>query len=107
MRIVEESLAGARQVTATARRNGVSRSLLTVWPRQYKEGRLGDGRPAFIPVAIASEPRAEPDATKQSAAPDDAPGSKVEIILPNGRRLVVPAGVEPSVLSRILDVVDS
>jgi len=34
LRIVEESLVGDRQVSATARRHGISRSLLTAWRRQ-------------------------------------------------------------------------
>ncbi|MFV0513960.1 MAG: IS66 family insertion sequence element accessory protein TnpB, partial [Jhaorihella sp.] len=31
---MKESFLGHRQVTATARRHGVSRSLLTIWRRQ-------------------------------------------------------------------------
>ena len=38
VRIVEESLVGHRQVSATARRHGISRSLLTAWRRQYRNG---------------------------------------------------------------------
>ncbi|WP_299845780.1 transposase, partial [uncultured Jannaschia sp.] len=45
-RIVEESFLGHRQVAATARRHGVSRSLLTTWRRQYRNGELGTERSA-------------------------------------------------------------
>lgn len=52
--IVEESFLGHRQVTATARRHGVSRSLLTIWRRQYRAGELGaETPPSFIPLAVS------------------------------------------------------
>ena len=53
--IVEESLRGHRQGSATARRYGISRSLLTRWRKDYRLGLLG-GVPAFSPVRIAPEP---------------------------------------------------
>ncbi|MFM7333769.1 MAG: transposase [Tabrizicola sp.] len=40
IRLVEESHRGHRQVSATARRHGISRGLLTVWRRQYRNGEL-------------------------------------------------------------------
>jgi transposase len=39
-RIVAESQAGARQVSATARRHGLSPALLFTWRRLAREGRL-------------------------------------------------------------------
>jgi len=44
LRIVEESFVGHRQVTATARRHEICRSLLTIWRRQYRNGELGASR---------------------------------------------------------------
>ena len=41
LRIVEESHQGHRQVSATARRHGISASLLFSWRRDFREGRLG------------------------------------------------------------------
>lgn len=104
LRIVEESFAGHRQVSATARRHGVSRSLLTVWRRQFRNGGLtGVGSPTFVPVTVSDEsPRAAPPASR----PPD-PEARVEITLGNGRRLAVPANVEPEALARLLVVVDS
>jgi transposase len=105
LRIVEESFVGYGQVTATARRHGVCRSLLTVWRRQYRNGELGGPRPAsFAPVAVMQDiptPRPCP-----IDAPDLSRTSQVEIVLVNGRRLVVPAGVDTEALARILSVVD-
>jgi transposase len=103
IRIVEESFVGHRQVTATARRHGISRSLLTVWRRQYRTGALGRGRSsAFIPLMLAAEPPAS-----ASVAPRSNPEARVEIALKNGRQLVVPANVDPDALARLLLVVDS
>ena len=39
-RIVAESYAASRQVSATARRNGLSVSQLFMWRRQARDGRL-------------------------------------------------------------------
>lgn len=99
IRIVEESFVGQRQVSATARRHGVSRSLLTTWRRQYREGELGGRRlPAFAPLTLLPEP-----AASEPAACSD---SRVEIVLANGRRLLVPIDVDPAALARLLAVVD-
>src|SRR6186997_915197 len=55
LRIVEASFRGARVVSATARAHGISRSLLTTWRRQFREGALGtvDRQPSFAPVLMA------------------------------------------------------
>ncbi len=101
IRIVEESFVGHRQVTATARRHGISRSLLTVWRRQYRTGALGRARSsAFIPLMLSAEPPAS-----ASAAARSNPEARVEIALKNGQ-LVVPANVDPDALARLLLVVD-
>jgi transposase-like protein len=42
LRIVEESFAGWRQVSATARRHGISPSLLFAWRKMYRAGALVD-----------------------------------------------------------------
>ena len=56
IRIVEESLRGARQGAPTARRHGISRSLLTRWRREFREGLLrAEGPLGFMPLQIAPE----------------------------------------------------
>jgi transposase len=98
IRIVEESFAQPRAVSATARRHAISRSLLARWRAEYRGGLLGiDRRPAFSPVAVVVEP--PPLATAGSEA-------KVEIVLTNGRRIVVPALMDPAALARLLPVVE-
>lgn len=103
LRIVEESYIGHRQAAATARRHGICRSLLTTWRRQYRNGELGSSRAvSFTPVTVtkASVPQTN------SGDPCSPPDCQVEIVLPNGRRVIVPVGVEPEALARILAVVD-
>jgi len=106
IRIVEESFIGHRQVAATARRHGVSRSLLTIWRRQYREGELGtETPPAFIPLTVS--PKAS--VPMPAAAPvslRDTPDVQLEIVLRNGRRLLVPSSVAPEVLARLLPALE-
>lgn len=99
LRIVEASFQGSRLVSATARRHGISRSLLTTWRRQFREGTLGAERqPSFAPVLMAPEmaSRAEPAS--------DA--DRIEIVLGNGRRLIVGAGIDASALARVVAVLE-
>ncbi len=105
LRIVEESLIGHRQGAATARRHGICRSLLTIWRRQYRNGELGASRSApFAPVTVTSDvPVSQP---RPSDPVEFARHTEVEIALPNGRRLIVSASVDPDALARLLSVVD-
>jgi transposase len=102
VRIVEESFRGHRQGSATARRYGLSRSLLTRWRKEYREGLLDGGAPAFMPLQIGSEPAlATSTATERPAVEE-----RVEITLTNGRRLSVSASIKTTALSRLLRVLD-
>ena len=103
LRIVEESFIGHRQAAATARRHGICRSLLTTWRRQYRNGELGSSRPvSFAPVSVTEAPAPQTSAVD----PCPPPGCQVEIALPNGRRVIVPVGVESEALARLLAVVE-
>lgn len=104
LRIVEESFIGHRQAAATARRHGICRSLLTTWRRQYRNGELGSSRPgSFAPVTVTTE-----SAASQAGRGDPCrlAECQVEIALPNGRRIIVPSGVDTEALARILAAVD-
>ena len=105
VRIVKESFLGHRQVSATARRHGVSRSLLTIWRRQYRDGELRDETlPAFIPLSLSPEAQAAMPTTAPAAA--RTPDVRLEVVLRNGRRLFVPSTVDPEVLVRLLPALD-
>jgi transposase len=100
VRIVEESFVRPRAVSATARRHEISRALLTRWRAEYRAGRLGGcRRPEFAAVAVIAEP-----ASAMPAA--SAPETRIEIVLSNGRRIVVPASIDPLVLARLLPVLE-
>lgn len=103
VRIVEESLRGYRQGSATARRFGISRSLLSIWRREYRSGTLGapDMGGGFVPLVMEGAPPASAERPSQEA--DDA---RIDITLTNGRRMTIPASLAPSHLAALLAVLD-
>jgi transposase len=81
--VVKESFLGHRQVSATARRHGLSRSLLTMWRRQYRDGELGAApAPSFIPLMVSPKAPAAVPATAQVAR-RGVPDVQLEIVLGN------------------------
>jgi transposase len=97
-RIVEESLAGHRQASATARRHGIAVSLLFKWRRELRGGARTpqDTAPAFVPVTVVPEASLPPPSP---ASPDGGTG-RLEIVPTNGRRVVVGSGTDPAWLAR-------
>lgn len=92
LRIVEESLAGSRLASATARRNGISNQLLFAWRKAYRQGRLG-AVTGFVAAVLRPEPPPRPD-----------PGTsgRIEIVSSNGRRVIVDGDVDMEKLLRLL-----
>ena len=106
VRIVLESLAGPRLVSATARRHGISRSQLLAWRRTLRAKRSEAGlAPGFVPAVVVPEPptAAAPQTSSRCAQPGD---DRIEIVLTRGRRIIVGSGVDADALSRILDVLE-
>ncbi len=95
LRIVSESLGGPRLVSTTARRYGISPSLLFAWRRSFRAVPVGKSaaEPAFVPAVVVAEP---------SSAAARASSGRIEIILANGRRLRVDAGIEVVALARVV-----
>jgi transposase len=94
LRIVEESFAGWRQASATARRHGISPSLLFAWRKVHRAGALVDAEPGdFVPAVVVEE----------RAAPAPAP-SRIEIVTQNGYRVLAGADVDEAALVRVLAV---
>jgi transposase len=103
--IVEESLRGHRQGSATARRHGLSRSLLSIWRRDYRSGVFGGAAgQAFVPLQILAPEASVDEAPLRPGSGHDV---RIEIDLPNGRRLTIPATLDPNLLARLLPVVDA
>lgn len=112
LRIVLESLAGPRLVSATARRHGISRSQLVTWRRAFRvEPPRSAKTPTFVPAIIEpapAEPEQQPHETQRAEPWPDAPAttSRMEIILACGRRIVVGADVDGEALARVVAVLE-
>jgi transposase len=100
LRIVEESLAAPRQVSATARRHGISRSLLMQWRKAYLAGGRHPEAPGFLPVTVAPSPL--PAGVPSTTASTSTGSGRMEIVLANGRRIVVGTDVDGEALARVV-----
>jgi transposase len=92
LRIVEESFSAPRLASATARRHGISNQLLFAWRKAYRAVRLSDIG-GFVPAVIVPE------------QPEKGTGTdcrRIEIVIANGRRVIVDCDVEMETLLRIL-----
>ena len=112
LKIVLESLAGPRLVSATARRHRISRSQLVTWRRAFQaEPARSQRTPTFVPAIIGPAP-AEPEPHPEEAqAREPRPetlvtASRMEIILPCGRRIHVGADVDGEALARVVAVLE-
>ncbi len=100
--IVAETLVAGASVSAVARRHGMHAGQLFTWRRQAREGLLDDPVTAggFAPVVVRSD---RPASRRRAIA---ANGSRLEIVLRNGRRIIVDGGVDPAVLGRLAGVLE-
>ena len=102
VKIVLESLQAPRLISATARRHGVSRSLLLTWRRALRAERTDTGlAPGVMPAVIVPEPL--PERAPAAVSSDEG---RMEIVLARGRRVIVDAGVDAAALARVLDVLE-
>jgi transposase len=111
LRMVNELSRPGATVSLVARRNDINSSLLFKWRKLAREGAFGalpDGDAGFVPVRLApaSAARVAPVAADEAAAAPAAGETSpvVEIALPNGCRLRIPADLEASSLHRLVTV---
>ena len=99
LKIVFESFQFPGQMTATARRHGISRSQLYLWRRAFRAAQAETAEPqtGFVPATIAVEPQLP--APESSASP--APG-KIEIDFANGARMRVTGAIDETTLAAAL-----
>jgi|SRR5665213_217614 len=99
LRIVVESLNGPRLVSATARRYGISPSLLYTWRRAFRAERIGSegSAPGFVPAIVVAEARPHTGT---------ASTGRMEIVVAKGRRVIVDAGVDAAAPARVVEVLD-
>ncbi|WP_430648660.1 IS66-like element accessory protein TnpA [Bradyrhizobium manausense] len=85
-----ESLQAPRQVAATARRYGVSRSLLLRWRRSFRpEPKVAADQPGFVPAIVV----AESGSTSCPVAPSSS-GGAIEIEFAVGTRMRITGTVD-------------
>lgn len=101
--LVAETLQPGASVSAVAQRHGMHPSQLFAWRKAARDGRLiADGSVEFAPVIIASN---LPE--RIALPPADVPSSgRMEIVLDNGRRVIVDASVRAAALARVIKVLD-
>ena len=101
LRIVEESFQGHRQASATARRHGISSSLLFGWRRAFREGCLGGAEiPDLVPAVVLPDP----DSSSHPVVTEPVAGGRMEIMIGDDRRVIVNADVDGPALARVLKV---
>ena len=112
-RIVAESFAAPRMVSATARRHGLSTSQLFNWRRQARQGGLAgeDEVPAFMPAVVAPDCSRQTIETEAPSPPPDDPatrpsGGRMVIVLEGGNRVIVGNDVDAVALRRVIEVLD-
>ncbi|MCK1422602.1 transposase [Bradyrhizobium sp. 182] len=94
LKIVLESLRAPRQVAATARRYGVSRSLLLRWRRSFRpEPKDAVDQPGFLPAMVI----AECGPTHCPVAPASS-GRAIEIEFASGARMRITGAVDAATL---------
>ena len=101
-RIVAESETGPRQVSATARRYGLSPAQLFNWRRSARAGGLGgseDGVTFAKVVACSRAADSQPRATAIAR-------SRFEIVLADGIRIIADEAVDAGALARVICAIE-
>ena len=100
LKIVLESLQTPRAISSTARRYGISRSLLINWRRSFRLESSGSEEPraSFVPAMVVAETAA--------AVPAAPSRGRMVIIVGRDRRVIVDAGVDATALARVLEVLE-
>jgi transposase len=104
-RIVLESMSEPRLVAATARRYGLSRSLLVTWRRAFAANRT-KSEAGLVRVVVAEDGPAASAADSSRSATAHSTERRIEIELTGGRRVIVDASVDVEALRRIIEALD-
>jgi transposase len=104
LRIVLESLQAPRQVSATARRYGISRSLLLQWRRSFRvEPQDTAGQQiGFAPAIVVTE--SAPPPSEAPARALSAGGGAIEIEFVTGARMRITGAADKATLTAALTV---
>jgi transposase len=101
VRIVLESLETPRAISSTARRHGISRSLLMTWRRAFRPEPVGPDiqQSGFVRAVVTS---GETVAAESSALTT----GRMVIEIGKDRRVIVDAGVDAAALARVLAILE-
>jgi transposase len=113
--IVAESYRGPKQVSATARRHGITRFQLNSWRKAQRKGRLGEGRlgegrlgagswDGFVPALVVPDARAPLEPCAPTAPVQHPPRGlgRMDVVTANGRHVIVDRDVDVDALLRII-----
>ncbi len=98
LKIVAESMETPRAISSTARRYGISRSLLLNWRRSFctqPDGTEGQ-KSGFARAMVVADPAPSARATPASG--------RMEIEIGKDRRVIVDGGVDVAELARVLAI---
>jgi transposase len=99
LKIVLESMQTPRAISSTARRHGISRSLLLNWRRSFRtepDGAAGQ-KPGFVPMVVVDPIALTPTAPANG---------RMVIEIGKDRRVIVDAGVDAAALARVLAILE-
>jgi transposase len=102
LRIVLESLRVPRAISSTARRYGISRSLLMQWHKLFCPAPDGVEveLTGFVPAMVTPDPSAAP------TVPAVPVSGRMVIVVGKDCRVIVDAGVDAAALARVLKVLE-
>src|SRR5947209_19080869 len=98
LKVVLESMQVPRAISSTARRYGISRSLLLNWRRSLctePEGAAGR-RSGFVPAVVVAD--------SMTSTPATLTNGQMVIEIGKDRRVIVDAGVDAVALARVLAI---
>jgi len=97
LKIVLESLQAPRQVAATARRYGISRSLLLRWRKSFRpEPNHAAERTGFVPARVV------PEAGVRTGPAGPASGGAIEFEFAAGGRMRITGAVDAATLTAVV-----
>jgi transposase len=99
--IVLESLETPRAISSTARRHGISRSLLVTWRRAFRAEPVSAGmqQNGFVRAVVAS-------AETVASEPRALTTGRMVIEIGKDRRVIVDASVDAAALARVLAILE-
>jgi transposase len=100
LKIVLESMQTPRAISSTARRHGISRSLLLNWRRSFctePDGAV-ERKSGFVPAMVVADPIPLTPATPANG--------RMVIEIGKDRRVIVDAGVDAAALARVLAILE-